>query len=284
LLLDVRDQEESVLKQREELDLRKSRFKTSEEELKLLQDRHINCLRELKILTDQAEGLAEKEKSGEESKTNLRETLTKLEEERNELIYRMNDLTEKYELYVQAMGKERDEISKTNKKHAKLLTISILFTNLNNRMTQRLGVAMEHIQKLANYRRVVVRKVKELIKLQENFKIRLTTKCFGKWRHGELKWTRERKINKGLIITKFANKLRVKYFLEWRRQYSQSSRRANTQIRSAVRISELKMNQGLKDMRRLFNNWHKKSVLYTKREACIERLLLRIIKRYEQDI
>ena len=281
--LDAKAQEEQGLKLREEIEQQRNNLKNAEEKLRSFQDQHSSCLRELKLLTEEAEALVKKEKDGEESKNQMSNTLEKVEQERNELIYRMNDLTEKYEQYVQAMSKEREEISQSNKKHAKMLTISMLFNILHNRLAQRLGTGMEHIQKIAKYRRVVIRRVGELIKFQEKFKARLEVGAFRKWRHGLLSWTNERRVNEVLMNKKSENKMRFKFFSEWRRKYVNSANKTDTQIRAAVRISELKNIQTQKEIRGLFSKWNKLSILLSKRDTCLERLLLKTIKRYEED-
>lgn len=50
-----------------------------------------------------------------------------LTKDRNDLIRRMNELSDKYEDYVNTMNKERGEIMRANKNHVKLLTTKLLF-------------------------------------------------------------------------------------------------------------------------------------------------------------
>ena len=60
-------------------------------------------------------------------KRRMEDELEDLTRERNELIRRMNELSDKYEDYVQTMNRERLEIMKANKNHVKLLTAKLLF-------------------------------------------------------------------------------------------------------------------------------------------------------------
>ena len=53
--------------------------------------------------------------------------LEDLTRERNELIRRMNELSDRYEDYVSTMNRERIEIMKANKNHVKLLTAKLFF-------------------------------------------------------------------------------------------------------------------------------------------------------------
>ncbi len=57
----------------------------------------------------------------------MEDELEDLTRERNELIRRMNELSDKYEEYVTTMNRERIEIMKANKNHVKLLTAKLLF-------------------------------------------------------------------------------------------------------------------------------------------------------------
>lgn len=60
-------------------------------------------------------------------KRRMEEELEDLTRERNELIRRMNELSDKYEDYVSTMNRERSEIMKANKNHVKLLTAKLLY-------------------------------------------------------------------------------------------------------------------------------------------------------------
>jgi cell division protein FtsB len=57
----------------------------------------------------------------------MEEELDHLTRERNDLIRRMNELSDKYEDYVSTMNRERIEIMKANKNHVKLLTTKLFF-------------------------------------------------------------------------------------------------------------------------------------------------------------
>ncbi len=268
---------------RQDIDAMKMRLRQSEDALADLQQKHEACLADLKSITEEAEGLVKREKAGEEDRAHLKDSLDKLVEERNELIYRMNDLTEKYDQYVQAMTKERDDISKANKNHSKLLTASILFAHLSNRRIQRLGLGMEHIKKMAKYRKVVARRIGELARLQELFKQRLAARAFSKWHHGQLSWPAERHINEALIDKAWAKRQRAKFFLHWQTQFQQSADRKNAQIEAARRIVQLRARQEEKGVRRCFGQWVWASAAGARRDLCLRRILLRTLRRYEED-
>jgi cell division protein FtsB len=60
-------------------------------------------------------------------KRRMEDELEDLTRERNDLIRRMNELSDKYEDYVSTMNRERIEIMKANKNHVKLLTAKLFF-------------------------------------------------------------------------------------------------------------------------------------------------------------
>ena len=67
----------------------------------------------------------------------MEDELDHLTRERNDLIRRMNELSDKYEDYVSTMNRERIEIMKANKNHVKLLTIKLFFQILNEMILKR---------------------------------------------------------------------------------------------------------------------------------------------------
>lgn len=60
-------------------------------------------------------------------KRRMENELEDLTRERNDLIRRMNELSDKYEDYVATMNRERLEIMRANKNHVKLLTAKLFF-------------------------------------------------------------------------------------------------------------------------------------------------------------
>lgn len=67
----------------------------------------------------------------------MEDELEDLTRERNELIRRMNELSDRYEDYVSTMNRERIEIMKANKNHVKLLTAKLLFQILSESIHSR---------------------------------------------------------------------------------------------------------------------------------------------------
>ena len=61
----------------------------------------------------------------------MEDELEDLTRERNDLIRRMNELSDKYDEYVSTMNRERLEIMKANKNHVRLLSSKLLFQILS---------------------------------------------------------------------------------------------------------------------------------------------------------
>jgi len=64
-------------------------------------------------------------------KRRMEDELEDLTRERNDLIRRMNELSDKYDEYVSTMNRERLEIMKANKNHVRLLSSKLLFQILS---------------------------------------------------------------------------------------------------------------------------------------------------------
>lgn len=283
ILADLKAQEEIAAKNRADLDDLKEKEAKIARDLSDIQDQYASYLNDIKIAIEEAEMATKKETAREEEKTEMKATVDKLTQERNNMIFRMNDLAEKYELFVKNLNKEKEEIAKTNKKHSKLLTSSILFSHLQNRIHQQMGIAMEQIQKMFKFRKVAARRIGELIKLQNHYKTRVLESAFNFWRRSKLNWAREREITKKLIMEKMEKKQRVIFFMRWRAEYLRSADMANKRLIAAKRIAELKEIQTLKKIRGYFGNWQNVEKMLHKRDLCLKQLLLRILKRCKEE-
>jgi hypothetical protein len=76
----------------------------------------------------------------------MEDELEDLTRERNDLIRRMNELSDKYEDYVSTMNKERIEIMKANKNHVKLLTAKLFFQILSEAVFKRRKNALNEMK------------------------------------------------------------------------------------------------------------------------------------------
>jgi hypothetical protein len=63
--------------------------------------------------------------------------LTEITREKENLIRRMNDLTQRYDEYVANMERERIEIMRANRNHVKLLTAKLFYQTFSNMLRLR---------------------------------------------------------------------------------------------------------------------------------------------------
>ena len=91
------------------------------DDLRRLEDDHDATQRRLRELNEQLEALRSQEMKNRHTKASMDNELTDLTNQRNDLIRRMNELSERYDSYVSQMNRERLEISDRNKTHVKML-------------------------------------------------------------------------------------------------------------------------------------------------------------------
>jgi predicted nucleic acid-binding Zn-ribbon protein len=64
---------------------------------------------------------------GNGEKRRLEDELAEITNEKENLMRRMNDLNNRYDDYVNSMQREREEITRANRNHIKLLTAKLFF-------------------------------------------------------------------------------------------------------------------------------------------------------------
>ena len=69
------------------------------------------------------------------------EQLADLTNQRNELIKKMNELSDKYENYVQSMNRERVDIQQSNKQHVKVLVAKLLHQIMDENLRRKKKIA-----------------------------------------------------------------------------------------------------------------------------------------------
>ena len=96
------------------------------DDLKRLESDHNVTNSRLRELNDQLDHLRNTEVTNRQQKVAMDEQLADLTNQRNDLIKRMNELSDKYENYVQSMNAERVDIQQSNKQHVKVLVAKLL--------------------------------------------------------------------------------------------------------------------------------------------------------------
>ena len=69
------------------------------------------------------------------------EQLADLTNQRNDLIKKMNELSDKYENYVQSMNRERVDIQQSNKQHVKVLVAKLLHQIMDENLRRKKKLA-----------------------------------------------------------------------------------------------------------------------------------------------
>lgn len=99
----------------------------------------------------------------------MEDELEDLTRERNHLIKRMNDLSDKYEEYVTTMNRERIEIMRANKNHVKLLTTKLFFQILSEAIYKRRKHAMQEMKSCAKNFENMQNKMQRFVKIMFNY-------------------------------------------------------------------------------------------------------------------
>ena len=96
------------------------------DDLKALEAEHDQTSRRLASLNDELESLRNQEVRTRQQKVLMDDQLAELTQQRNDLIKRMNELSERYETYVSTMNRERQDITRQNKRQVKHLVAKLL--------------------------------------------------------------------------------------------------------------------------------------------------------------
>ena len=86
---------------------------------------------------------------GKGEKRRLEDELAEISREKENLLRRMTDLNHRYEDYVAQMATEREEITRANRNHIKLLTTKLLFQTLAEMTARRRKEALQTMQSCA---------------------------------------------------------------------------------------------------------------------------------------
>jgi len=126
LLQKLRNQEDLAKEISRETSAISANLKRKNDDLRTLEEEHERNLAKLRDLNNQLDSMRQQEAHSKTEKRRMEEELDGLNRERSDLIQRMNELSDKYEDYVQTMNRERQEIIRSNKNHVKLLTGKLL--------------------------------------------------------------------------------------------------------------------------------------------------------------
>lgn len=137
--------------------------------------------------------------SQDENIQQLTQEIQKVEDERNDLIARMNDLTNKYETYVSTMTREREDLAKTTKKHMKLLTAKILAEKLSLILKKQYFGSVNRMGSQLHEDSLKRHMTDRIGNILISFSLRTMKSAFQQWHYSELNWPKERKRREELL-------------------------------------------------------------------------------------
>lgn len=261
--------------------LRKQLY-SAEDVCKNLQEKQELCVSELRTLVEHTEELVNREGGNEREKENLNELLSKLTGERNELIFRMNTLTERYNQYVREMAQERADIIRVNKSRQRMLASSILFAKLLKGKAQRLRLGVGRIKAAADYFKEVQTRITELAQWQSSYRQKLANLAFQRWKHNVLNWAKERELNLTLLEKERTRRQRAMVFSLWQTSFRDVASKRDAKAEASHRICELYTIRQARSLRTAFGLWYKSVNAEVQRDLCLKRVLLRLVKKYEE--
>jgi len=281
--VELKESEENLKKIKQESDDLMKKLQNSEEDYIKLEAGYRDLCSKLKSVEDEIENLIEKERLGQLHINEISENAEKITNERNDLIYKLNDLAEKYEMYVKTLNQEREDITKTNYKHTKLLVGGILFETIKTRILIRQGYTLNKIKKYGEFIQKRQKKLIEVLKIRKNYVKFMKSNKLLKWKQKALKTIKQIGINLHLIDKKVNKKLLGKIFDKWHTKFIYHSDLIHTHLNNAKRIYEIRSNYLTKYTRKCFTKWIKFSKKLVRRDKLISLITLRKIKKLKFD-
>lgn len=248
-------------------------------QISALEKEQLDNLAKLKALNERLDDMRNTEYEANLEKDRLEDEMELLQQERADLIDRMNDLTSKYEEYVNSMSMDREEIARANKRHMKLLTAKLLFNHLSHIIASKSKDGLSEIKLFNEIDYKSEKKVKAimnvLIKHYENRQIH----ALRTWHKNSMSWMKERRKTEGLTESKSRFKSMTKFFHQWRAAYVQSVRNYDDKIEAIKLLKSLGDYKGNLSLRKTFNTWKTKSADMKFKELIAKKLILKAYLR-----
>ena len=153
------------------------------------------------------------------------EQLTDLTNQRNDLIRRMNELSDKYENYVNEMNRERVEITRANKKHIRILVSKLLVQIMDENLRKKRKTAFSEIYSTARQMTNLEYKLNRMQKILTSYARDRLSRNLHKWYRNALDCVHEGSKRNNLIDGNVAHNAKTKFFYLWRSAFL--SRRRN---------------------------------------------------------
>ena len=283
LLSEVKENEGVVQYAREEAHKIESHLLQRKEELRYLEVEFQDSLLKIKNLNREIDELRASEADSQGESMRIKEEMTALEEERNDLIFRMNDLTTKYEAYVATMTREREEMKSAHKRHEKLIGTKGLF-NLFESFLERqknigFGILRRRTREDGEEENALFRMVGAIGKMEHRGK----EQAFKKWKSVGMNWHHQEFYKENFILATQYNKLTQVCWNGWRKAYQNSIDSGNQKAESVLVLAKLSFGTEDRSLYKKFKQWKGLYKYYTDREALMKRIMDRRSKNEMRD-
>ena len=205
------------------------------DDLKRLEEDHEQTNRRIRDLQTELEHLRNNEIKNRQHKVALDDQLTDLTNQRNDLIRRMNELSEKYETYVGQMNVERINTQHANKQHVKTLVAKLMFQLLDENIRRKKKLGLQEIAQTAKIMINLETKVKKLQRILGNYVVDRKRFHLRVWYRKAFNVVHQNYKRNTIIDGNVSHKLRQKFFFLWRQLY------LNRKRIYANKISAIKM-------------------------------------------
>jgi chromosome segregation ATPase len=189
------------------------------DELRKIEREHEINLSKLRDLTNMLDSLRAQEIHSGTEKRRMEDELEDLTRERNELIRRMNELSDRYEDYVQTMNRERLEIMKANKNHVKLLTAKLLFQIFQDIVLKRKKAVLQEVKGCSQHIQKMERKMLKFTKVMSTYYTDRKTHYLRKWYRQSMNFVHENYKKLNLVEFQVNKKRKIQFFFKWRQAF-----------------------------------------------------------------
>ena len=167
------------------------------------------------------------------------EQLADLTNQRNDLIKRMNELSDKYENYVQSMNLERVDIQQSNKQHVKVLVAKLLHQIMDENMRRKKKLAFQEITSTARQMSNLESKATKLFRVLGNYIEDRKRTGLRTWYRKALNVVHENYKRNSLIDRNVEHNNKQKFFFLWRQVYLNRKRIFANKIACAKIVQRL---------------------------------------------
>lgn len=189
------------------------------DELRRLERDHEGHLQRLHDLSQMLDSLRGQEAHSIQEKRRMEDELDDLTRERNDLIRRMNELSDKYEDYVCTMNRERLELMKANKQHVKLLTAKLFMQICTEAVFKRRKDALQEIKGCARHVTNMESKMQRFARVIYGYGEHRRRHYLRLWYRKAMNAVHENYKKLNLVQYNVDKKRRITFYYKWRQAF-----------------------------------------------------------------